>query len=156
MWRLVQLSDTAAMYGNRNLAVPAIAATAAEVARIGVVSRSTWLASAVSRLFLAAVVAVVVARAAGLFPGAAVTVAVQIRSGHRSAAAVTDSRRGLLPRPLLGRDGVAKIVFRQCFGENLVHQADGDAGVGNLVAVDGAVPPAVEECELSHGAVGDP
>jgi hypothetical protein len=77
---LLQLSITAALYGNRNLTVPAAAARAAEVAWIGVVSRSTRLASAVSRLFLAAIVAVVVARAAGLFPGAAVAVAVPFSS----------------------------------------------------------------------------
>jgi hypothetical protein len=58
------LSSTAALCGRRYLAVPAAAARAAEVARIGVVSRSARLTSAVSRLFLAAIVAVVVARAA--------------------------------------------------------------------------------------------
>ncbi len=137
------------------LAVPAAATRAAEVGRIGVVSRSTRLASAVSRLFLVVIVSVVVSRAAGLFPGAVVAVAFHYR---RSAAAVALPRRCLLPRPLLGWDGVAKIVFLQGLGEDLVHQADGDAGVGNLVAMDGVVSPAVEECisEHAHGAVGDP
>ncbi len=49
------LSSTAALCGSRYLAVPAAAARAAEVARIGVVSRSARLTSAVSRLFLAAI-----------------------------------------------------------------------------------------------------
>jgi hypothetical protein len=99
---------------------------------------------------------VVVTRAAGLFPGAAVAVVFPFR-GDTSTAAVALSRGDVLLRLLLGWDGVAEVVLRQSRREDLVQQADGDAGVGNLFAVVGIASPAVEEgvFELSHGAVGD-